>query len=114
MQEYLHISTLATITDVLNAIANLTIDHWSTFIGNNVGGKCGFYILSQIWHHGDKMLKPQLISTLLSIKANREIIHLPSYHFLSYLETTHSDLRGFKNPSKARVFKIMKILLVGL
>jgi len=60
------------------------------------------------------MLKPQVISTLASVKANRETIHLPSYHFLSYLETTHLDLCGFKNPSEARVFKIMKILLVGL
>jgi len=49
-----------------------------------------------------------LISTLLSIKANRETIHLRSYHFLSYLETTHSDLCSFKNPRFARVFKIMK------
>ena len=44
------------------------------------------------------MLKPQLISSLLSTKANGETLHLSSYHFLSYLETTHLDLRGFKNP----------------
>ena len=60
------------------------------------------------------MLKPQLISTLLSIKPNRETIHLLSYHFLSYLETTHSDLGGFKNPRKVSVFKITKTLTVGL
>ena len=36
----------------------------------------------------------QDMTSSLSIKTNKETIHLPSHHFLSYLETTHSNLRS--------------------